>query len=525
MYSVLHNRLDWLTETGQASRLRGGQKGIEKEGLRVLPDGKISQQPHPKALGATLTHPAITTDFSEALLELITPPFSEIRDALNYLETIHQYVYAHLPEDETIWATSMPCIIDGESSIPIGDYGTSNVGMMKQIYRRGLQLRYGATMQTISGVHFNYSVPDDFWPIYQEEENDDQSLQDFVSSSYLAMARNVLRHEWLITYLFGNSPALCKSFMGDLPHTFQEFDAHTFFEPHATSLRMSDIGYKNNGPESLQVSYNSLGEYIRDLTKAIEAPFELYAAKGVKVDGKYLQLNANLLQIENEYYSAIRPKQVAKSGEKPTLALRERGVRYVELRSLDVSAADPLGVNEAQLRFLEVFLLFCLLHESPPLLPDEQAEIDQNQQRVAQQGRDPHLMLQKEHTPILLQEWAAEIFEQMQSICALLDEHQQSDDQQPYSAALRELEKRVTSPSETPSAIMLQEMRDRSETFSQYAMNESLRHAAAFREHRLNPEEIQKMQEMADESHAKQQQIEQSDTLSLDEYLAQYFAQ
>lgn len=525
MYTLLQKRLDWLDETGNAALLRGGRKGIEKESLRVLADGTLSQQPHPQALGSTLTHSAITTDFSEALLELITPPFTDIREAIDYLDQVHRFVHANLPAGEMMWAPSMPCIIDGESSIPIGNYGTSNIGMMKQIYRRGLQLRYGSTMQAISGVHFNYSLPANFWPVFQEEENDDQSAQDFVSSSYLSMARNVLRYEWLITYLFGNSPALCKSFIGDHVHTFQEFDEHTYFAPYATSLRMSNIGYKNNGPENLRVSYNSLGEYIRDLTSAIEAPFDPYVEHGVKVDGEYRQLNANVLQIENEYYSAIRPKQITQSGEKPTQALRDRGVQYVELRSLDVSAADPLGVNESDLRFLEAFLIFCLLNESPPILADEQIEIDQNQQQAARYGRQPDLMLQRQEQPITLQEWAAEIFEQMQPICALLDGDSSASDTGAYTTAIRQLKSKVDDPSQTPSAQMLSEMEQRHESFSQYGLRKSQEHATAFLNNPLDANRVEEMAEMAEDSIIAQKQIEQNDTLTLDEYLAHYFSQ
>lgn len=530
MYTLLHNRLEWLTEMAHLALLRGGKKGIEKESLRVLADGTLSQQPHPKALGSTLTHPAITTDYSEALIELITPPFADISDAIDYLDQVHRFVYANLPEGELLWATSMPCIIDGETNIPIGQYGSSNIGMMKQIYRRGLGLRYGRNMQAISGVHFNYSVPDNFWPVYQEEENDDQAEQDFISYSYMALARNVLRHEWLIAYLFGNSPALCKSFFNksiqaEQALNFEEFDTHTFFEPYATSLRMSDIGYKNNGPDNLRVSYNSLNEYIRDLTQAIETPFPAYEEKGIKVDGEYQQLNANILQIENEYYSALRPKQVARSGEKPTNALRDRGIQYVELRSLDVNAADPLGVNETTLRFLEAFLLFCLLHESPALLADDHLEVEQNHLNVARYGRKPDLTLQRDGEPILLKEWATELFDQIQLICEILDGENQPDDQQLYSAALATVRERIESTSKTPSAQMLENMSDKHETFSQYGMRKSVEHASSFLSRPLDQEKRQQMVETAEESLVQQKQVEMSDTLSLDEFLANYFAQ
>jgi glutamate--cysteine ligase len=370
--------------------------GLEKESLRVNSEGKIAQTPHPQSLGSALTHPYITTDYSEALLEFITPPFHAIGEALDFLRDLQQYVYNRL-DKEVLWATSMPCVVAGESSIPIAAYGSSNAGMMKTIYRRGLGYRYGRAMQVIAGVHFNYSYSDAFWQALQQLEGDDQPLQEYISERYFDLLRNLLRIGWLIPYLFGASPAVCKSFLNGKASNLDSFDDYTFYEPYATSLRMGDIGYQNNkeNETGIKANYSSLDAYVDSLTRAISTPCPEYQRIGVKVDGEYRQLNANILQIENEYYSTVRPKQLLRGNEKPSLALRQRGVRYIELRSLDINAFDPLGINEAQLHFLEALLLYCLFADSPPISAVERVEIDQNEMRVAHRGREPGLNLMR----------------------------------------------------------------------------------------------------------------------------------
>ena len=519
LYQLLTERLNSLEQAKQGYLLQGGKKGLEKESLRVAPDGRLAQTPHPKALGSTLTNPAITTDFSEALLELITPPFSQIEETFRYMEQIHQFVYANLDE-ELLWATSMPCIVASTESIPIGEYGSSNVGQMKHIYRRGLDVRYGRMMQAISGVHFNYSVSEEFWPIFQKMEGAQGPLQGFITGSYLGLARNVFRFEWLISYLFGSSPALCKSFVGSETQDFSEFDAHTFYEPYATSLRMSDIGYKTDGQSQLTVSYNSLPAYVAALKSAVTAPHQPYVDLGLKSGDEYQQLNTNILQIENEFYSSIRPKQITKSGEPPLLALRERGIRYVELRALDVNASDPLGVNLPQLRFLEAFLLFCLLHDSPALEAQERSELDQNQRVVVMRGREPQLQLMQNGGQRPLSEWATELLTKMEPICAMLD----SADQE-YSAALKVQQQAVTDPEQTPSARMLAQMSENNEPFYQLAMRLSKEHQQTFTSTPQDPGTAAHFGEMARESLEKQAQIEDADSIPFEEYLARYFAQ
>src|SRR5687768_13521630 len=179
---------------------------------------------------------------------------------------------------------------------------------------------------------------------------------------------------------------------------------------------MSDIGYRNRNLAGLSVSVNSLDEYVRDLSAAITTPHPPYRELGVKVDGEWRQLNANVLQIENEYYSFIRPKRVAMSGERPTRALRRAGVEYVEVRALDVSAFDPVGVNQNKMRFLEAFLALCLIKDSPPIGASEQAALDENHVIVARRGREPGLALTRDGRTAPMLEWARELIDSMQGI-------------------------------------------------------------------------------------------------------------
>ena len=521
MSSISEQRLTRLVNAGQRGLLKGGRIGIEKEALRVSPDGRIAQTPHPPALGSALTHPYITTDYSEALLEFITPPLTDLRESLQFLSDIHRFVYDQLG-DELLWAASMPCVIEGENSIPVARYGKSNAGMMKYVYRLGLGYRYGRIMQVIAGVHFNYSLPRAFWPVFQEHEQDTRALQAFISDSYFCLIRNLQRFGWLILYLFGSSPAVCKSFLAGRATGLAEFDADTYFEPYATSLRMSDIGYKNKHRAGVQISYSNLDAYINSLTQAIETPYPEYEQIGVKVNGAYRQLNTNVLQIENEYYSSMRPKRVPKDNEKPTLALKRRGVEYVELRSIDVGAFDPTGVNEEQLRFLEAFLLFCLVHESPPIGADERKAIDANQLTAAIRGRDPAVVLQRNGHTQRLKAWAAEITESMQGISELLDE---GEPDRPYTKALALQQEAIRDADRTPSARVLAEMRDARENFFQFAMRLSRQHKAYFKT--LPPEDAKQQYfiEEAEKSWQRQLDIEATDHISFDEYLRQYFAQ
>lgn len=523
MYTSLEHRLKQIIASGQEACLSESLIGLEKESLRVAESGGISQAKHPEALGSALTNPYITTDFSEALIELITPPCHSINEALTFLEDIQKFVYSKL-DSEILWATSMPCVVESGKSVPIAQYGRSNVGQMKTVYRRGLGYRYGRTMQVIAGVHFNYSVSDSFWQLYQQLEGNTETRQDFISSQYMGLVRNILRYGWMVPYLFGASPAICKSFLHGKPSILSEFNEHTLYEPYATSLRMGDIGYTNNKEDmaGIKANYNSLGEYVESLRCAINKPYDAYREMGVKVDGQYRQLNDNVLQIENEYYSTVRPKQILRDNEKPTSGLRDRGVAYVELRSLDVNAFDPLGVNEEQLYFLEVFILFCLLQESPALNKMEINEIDMNLIQVAHFGRQQALSLSLHDEYVPLKEWALELCAAMRGIAQLLDRVNNCNS---YSGSLDSQVECIKTPDRTPSARMLAEMRSNNEGFFKYAQRMSLQHYDYFKNSRLAPEKQALFEAAAKQSWQDQVQIEAADNVDFDEFLQRYFSQ
>lgn len=525
MSKTVETRVQQLLGQKDALLIQQRLVGVEKESLRVSPEGSISQTPHPLELGSALANPYITTDYSEALLEFITPPYEDLGSCLSFLRDSQAYVYQKLQNKELLWATSMPCVVAGEGSIPIADYGSSNAGQMKSIYRRGLGYRYGRVMQVIAGVHFNYSLPDSFWTLYRDMLGEDAiDLVDFKSEQYFAMLRNLQRYGWLIPYLFGASPAVCKSFLGGAETNLKEFDASTYYEPYATSLRMGDIGYQNNkeNETGVKACYQNLDAYVKSLQCAIETPYSGYEKIGVKVDGEYRQLNANLLQIENEYYSTVRPKQILEGNEKPIVALKKRGVQYVELRSLDVNAFEPLGINETQMHFIEVLMLFCLLDESEQICFNERSEIDNNELDVAHRGRDPDLTLRHNAKDVSLRDWASELLDRMQPICELLDKGRSEN---AYALSLYAQFEKVKDPNLTPSARMLNEMRETKEGFYHFAKRMSEKHYKYFTQLKLSSETEAFFDEQAVQSRIRQQQIEASDKLSLDDYLEAYFNQ
>jgi len=507
-------------QAGPDSPVNGGLKGVEKESLRVAPDGYLSQTAHPPGLGSALCNRFVTTDFSEALLEFVTPAFPSTWETLRFLCDIHQFTYERL-EDEMLWVASMPCRIRDGDNIPLARYGSSNVAQMKLAYRRGLGLRYGRPMQTIAGVHFNYSLPAGFWDGYRELVGKGQNETAFRSEQYLALVRNFRRFGWLVLFLFGASPAMCKSFGRGGNIDMPSLDADTWYQPYGTSLRMSDLGYSNQTQSRIDISINSLDEYIHDLVLAMHTPKPEYQKLGVKVDGEYRQLSANQLQIENEYYSPIRPKRVAASGERPTAALRRGGVQYVEIRSLDLNTVDPSGINQNTMRFMEAFLVFCLLEDSPLLDEKTIEEILGNQTGMARQGRDPAFRLSRDGRFVTVQDWAGEILDKVHAVAELIDKAEGGDS---YCQAVGLMRDLVAEPESTPSARLIAALRESGCGFFEYVLSVAARHRDYFAQ--TEPLSERRHQEFNQEvrlSIERQQEIEASDTIGFDEYLENYF--
>ncbi|MDE2415300.1 MAG: glutamate--cysteine ligase [Comamonadaceae bacterium] len=490
-----------------AERLAGMRRGIEKEGLRVLPEGGLALTPHPQALGSALTHPSITTDYSESQIELITGAHATVEACLDELTQIHQYVLRTLGGQggEMLWVSSMPCGLPTDETIPIGRYGNSHIGRAKSIYRMGLAHRYGRRMQTISGIHYNWSLPG------------------VTSEEYFALIRNFRRHAFVLLYLFGASPALCPCFVEGRTHSLQPMGdgQQALYLPHATSLRMGRLGYQSDAQASISVSYNGLSGYADSLHEALTQPYPAYEAIGIRnIGGDYNQLGTSLLQIENEFYGTIRPKRTVRRGERPLHALRERGVEYVEVRLMDLDPFESVGITAQTMRLLDVFLLHCLLTDSPPDTPAEIAECKHNQHQTAERGREPGLLLQRRGRPVQLAEWAEQILSECAPIAAALDRAQGGQD---YGVALRQAQAVLADSALAPSARVLQAMQAQHGcNFEAFSFTLSQRARDGLLARPWSAEQQEYYEALAARSLLEQKDIEAQDLLPFEDWRQQY---
>ncbi len=513
----LENLLAGLAPNAQLLTTLG--HGIEKESLRVRPDGQLADSPHPVALGSALRHPHITTDFCEAQPELITGVHESAGKCIEELDDIHRYLHANVG-DELLWASSMPCMLGEDKDIPVGRYGSSNIARAKTVYRLGLGNRYGRLMQTISGIHYNFSLPGEFWPALAEARKE-TFTEDFATGCYLDLIRNFRRDSWLLIYLFGASPALCKTFVQGKAHNLEEFGDGTLYRPYGTSLRMGRLGYTSDAQTSLHVSYNTLNDYAKTIRRGLSTDYPAYEQFSGKVDGEYQQLNAALLQIENEFYGTIRPKRTINKGERPLSALLERGVEYVEVRCLDVNPFLPAGIDTMQARFIDLFLLNCLLQPSAPDSLEESEALTHNQLAVVERGREPGLKLQRGDQQVLMQDWALELLEGCEKIATTIDNAENNDES---TFALNCQRKKLMDPELTPSARILAQMRDQSIPFFRFAMNASIAHSGYYADHPLRDARLKEFKELASNSIAEQKAIEEAETESFEDFLDHYLA-
>lgn len=521
MSDMFTQRLQLLEQPDRTALLRTIQRGIEKESLRTDSHGALAQTPHPATLGSALTHSYITTDFSEALLELITPVSSDIEQSLDFLDELHRFVYTTLG-DEQLWPASMPCALPGDQQIPLAQYGSSNSAKMKTIYRHGLGLRYGRSMQTIAGIHYNFSLPDALWHELQAADNHQQRLQDYITDAYFGLIRNFKRLSWLLVYLFGASPAVCSSFLQQRDHRLQPLGSDSLYLPYATALRMGDLGYQSSAQQDLAICYNRLDSYVETLLEAITEPHADYVRIGLKKGDDYQQLSTALLQIENEFYSPIRPKRVARPGETPLSALKQRGVEYIEVRALDVNPYLPLGIDAQQMRFLDCFLLYCLLQTSPACDDRDARLFDENLRRVVNRGREPGLPLLRADGECALSEWGLALIEDIEQIASLMDRAHGGERYQQACAAQRA---KLNDSSLTPSAQILNAMQQQRQSFFEFARQQAGQFREQFRARPLAECRLHYFQELAKETKAQQLALERSPQADFDDYLADYFQQ
>lgn len=499
---------------GLAPEQRVLYKGIEKEGLRVQGQ-RIAQDRHPTSLGSTLTHPWITTDYSEALLEFITPVYSHADDLMVALQAMHSFSLPELGE-QYIWPGSMPCIIDDELDVSIAEYGSSHQGKLKHVYRHGLWHRYGRIMQSIAGLHYNFSVGDAIWQQLADAQQQSDNAE-FRTQGYFHLIRNFRRYQWLLLYLFSASNGFDSSFNVGRASTLPRIHQRSHLISQATSLRMSDIGYSNNVQQDFFVCFNGLNTYISTLERALNQPYGRYQEIGVRQGDDWRQLNDKLLQIENEYYSDIRPKRVGLDGEKPLEALAHRGVEYIEVRCLDLNPFLPLGVNSEQIRFLDLFLLWCLLKDSPKLSDQSCQLLRDNQLRTLMAGQDQATQLLDESGVARpLRTWGAELLNDMQPLAAWLEEREAGTE-----AALQAQQQKLQGLAPTPGQQLTQSLMA-GEEYVDLMQTLGLQHKEWLMSQSIDPMWAQRLREAGPASLAQQAEWETQSHGDFADYLEQW---
>jgi len=510
-------RLARLAQNPEA--LKGIGRGLEREALRITPTGHLAQTPHPDALGSALTHRWITTDFAESLLEFITPVNTSVNGMLDELQDIHRFTYKQMG-DEQLWPMSMPCVVASEDDITLAQYGSSNIGRMKTLYRQGLKHRYGSVMQVISGVHFNISLPETFWQHLYHTESVTQAQ---VTQGYFDLIRNYYRHGWMIPYLFGASPALCGTFIKHaktrLP--FEHLPSGTCYLPYATSLRLSDLGYTNNAQAELRIGFNTLEQYLEGLRSAIRTPSHEFAKLGIRDGDSYRQLNTNVLQIENELYAPIRPKRNAQSGEKPTEALDRAGVEYIEVRSLDVNPYSPVGIEQDQIHFLDLFVSWCALSPSDPMTDAELNCWRENWNKIVIEGRKPGLLLTTgcDGHQRTQAEWGLHVMAELKQLAVVMD---RAVGDNRYEAVCDKMMACFDNPDLTLSGRLLADIIAQG-GIGNVGLGLASAHKTALSgdDYRVHSD-VEFLQEAA-ASLARQKDVEASDTLSFEAFLKDYF--
>ena len=509
--------LDQIKKSNAAPELNFINRGIEKESLRIDSNGKISQKSHPLGLGAALTNPYITTDFSEALLELVTPTFNSASECLDFLSDLHIFVNQNL-EEESLWPLSMPCHIESEEDIPIGNYGMSNQGMMKTVYRRGLSNRYGSMMQAIAGIHYNFSFSDGFLKILAELSSSNE--KELKNQVYLGIARNFRRFGWLYLLLYGSSPVATKSFADNRAHDMHDLNQKDLYKPHATSLRMGDLGYISHAQDSLNISYNSIKQYGSDLRSALKTSYNDYKSLGEFKDGERIQLNDSIIQIENEYYSTIRPKRVCPTGDRPIDVLEAEGIDYVELRCIDLNPSSFIGITEEQIYFLDLLILYSFFNDSPEITDTESNELFMTHKTVVNEGRMPDAKIKTNAGETSIKEEALRILNGMQEIADFMDNEVLSDGNGVWSNCLSSQIKVAKNLDMSLSGTLLKDIQDQDISFQQYGMH--LSHLHKDQMNNTSPKNEHDFRSIANESLDAAEKIENENQIEFEDYLKEF---
>lgn len=463
-------------------------------------------------MGSKLTHSKITTDYAENLLEFITGVHQSTSDLLSELEEIHAYT-SKIISDEILWPMSLPSLLPEDEEIPIAYYGESNVGKLKTLYRLGLGHRYGRSMQSIAGLHYNFSLSDNFWNYAKNSQKNNSSIRDYKDEQYFKLIRNYRRYSWVLTYLFGASSVVHESFLRGKSHSLLPLTSDSFYTEYGTSLRMGGLGYTSNAQKNIAICYNKLNTYVSTLEKSRQESYPLYEKIGLKDGDKFKQLNTNLLQIDNEFYSTIRPKNIAKSKESALKALNERGIEYIEVRLLDIDFDSKLGTNETQIKFLHIFLLWCLSTDSPVISNEECEEIDSNFDKVVRLGRQDNLLLSKNGVEISINDFLNNIFMELKKFADIFENVDNS-----YSVAVSSEEKKIEDKNRLPSSKLIE--RVKKEGFLESLTKLAKSHKENFE---ISDETFTKFKSYAEQSHNSEKFLLDNDSMTFENFLNRYF--
>ena len=489
--------------------INNSRRGLEKESLRIR-NNKISLNNHPVILGSALCNQYITTDFAESLLEFITPPALSWSETIDFLESIEQFVINKI-DSELLWPFSIPPPNISEKDIRIATYGSSNVAQFKNLYRQGLSKRYGKNMQTIAGIHYNYSFPDE---LFKEitQINGSQELRSIKSNIYLSTIRNILRNNWFLLYFFGSSPFVIEQLISKKKYKFKKHK-DIYYLPYATSLRMSDIGYQNTEQSKLNISLDNLKKYISSLLSATSTKSIEFKEMSILSSIERSQLNENYLQIEDEYYSSARPKSASKENIRQIKKLESTGIEYLEIRSLDLDPYLPVGIGLEEMKFIDIFIVYCATSAQSIITKIENRDIYRNNLNVSIKGRKRDLKLIRNNKQIFLKDWANEILDEMNSLAEVLE----------VDIDIEGYKEKIQFSELTKSSSLLNNFLESKDDFLSYGLTTSLANKEYISRKKCDFSTMNILEKEVATSLEQQKEIEVNDDISFDEYLFNYF--
>lgn len=521
MTELLQNQLEILSTIANENLV-----GIEKECLRILPNGQLANNNHPKELGSTLTHPNITTDYAESQLEIITKPDSNSSALITELTELHSFIYGQISNKNLLWPASIPGNLPSAKDILIAKYGSSAKALYKELYRLGLGYRYGKTMQLICGIHYNFSFGSKFYQLFFTKIN---QLPDWnqgnVNDLYMSIIRNYQRISWLITYLFGASPAYNAKFIEPSVATANyliSYNKTSYLAPYGTSIRESSLGYTNKNNVDLSIDYSSLNSYINGLKEALSTPDPNFMSLGQYRYDKQIQINCNTLQIENEYYTVARPKPKPHPNLRPYKALEQHGIDYIEIRNIDLNPFSPTGIDKQQCDLLELIIYYCCLTESPDFTVQERAIIKSNKNKTALLGRQPDLQLKlpKSEQYISLKTWAKRIFADLTKLANLFDKNNNTKD---YTNSINYYSKMIETPALTSSGRIYNDLINQDLDYTEYFLNKAVEFKKYYDTMQLSADKLSYYNNLAAESIKQRLEVENYDLqhgITLDHLLA-----